>query len=375
MPSPLAISLHLARIYRCRWPLLRLIVAVVLLWFLIVDNPARLTRLQMASLPDYDHAGEARSLFYDGRYSEALMVVDAGLMQAGGERAATLRVLRDEIISERDSWMRRLRAAGIGAVTGEGDSIEALAGAITADLFIVGDIRDLTIQGGRLVLDGKADPVIAGLSAAGLVLTVAPHFDAGAAILKAARRSGSMTRRFAESLATQTRAVVERGQVEGLMKISTDMRVLADSVTAPGAIRLMKHIDDPAELARVSDFLRRHPEAGGFALHATGPDGIDLLLRSGRIADDALLTAAKKGPRGIRLLKSIDPRLLRPHPILALIKTAYKGTLPRFLERFVADFLDPYTWLLIPTLGVWLLFEIHLITKRLAPRSPLISNS
>src|SRR5262252_5813004 len=112
------------------WGVLRLLIAAFLLSAIASDTGARLARMQLASLPDFNYAGEIRYLRAAGRYGEAIMVADAGL-----------------------------------------------EGAAAADMFIVGDVRDLLIQGSRYVMDGEADEVIVLLSSVGVATTLLPEVD------------------------------------------------------------------------------------------------------------------------------------------------------------------------------------------------------
>ncbi len=48
---------------------------------------------------------------------------------------------------------------------------------MTADLLVVGDVRDLAIQGVHYIADGEADELIVLLSGVGLVTTLVPGTD------------------------------------------------------------------------------------------------------------------------------------------------------------------------------------------------------
>ncbi len=130
----------LTRLYRARWGLLRLIIAGFLLWVLVADHASRLARLQLASLPDMDFASEVATLREEGRFGEAVMIADAGLAITEGPAHDRLAAERARTIDEQSSWLRMLKDIGMGALSGRGDTLEGLAGAVTADLFVVGDV-------------------------------------------------------------------------------------------------------------------------------------------------------------------------------------------------------------------------------------------
>src|ERR1043165_1325312 len=131
--------------------------------------------MELASLPEFDFAGEVAYLRGAGRYGEALMVADAGLDGASESARSAIQRERDATVREQSSYLRKAKDVGLGALSGKGTSIESLIGAVAADFFVIGDIRDLVIQGGRYVLDGEADEVVVLLSGVGVATTVLPE--------------------------------------------------------------------------------------------------------------------------------------------------------------------------------------------------------
>ncbi len=355
------------RIWRCRWALARLLVAGALLWSLAADTGARLARLRLASLPGLDYAAEVASLRAQGRFGEALMVGEAARLDPDADHAVIEREVR-RAEQERDAWLSRLGRAGMGALSGTGTSLEGLVGAVAADFFVVGDVRDLVIQGGKLLADGETDELILALSAAGLVTTVAPAVDWVPSVLKAARKAGTMSTRLGDSLL----AIVKRDGATRLAPVLDDVASISKRASPGGAMRLLRHADDPAELARLARFVERSP-SGAFALHVTGAPGARLIKAfdgaspGARHADALVLAASRKGRAGAAFLGSpAAARLLRPHPLIGIAKAFAKGhaddLVARALERAGGK-----AWWLIPALGAWVFLELALIASRLAP--------
>jgi hypothetical protein len=375
--NPLPHLLTLRALWRARWPILRLTLALSLLAVFVRDLPASIVRHQWAMLPGYDYLGETRQLRAEGRHGEALVVADAGLAELDGPARDQLAAERNLVIEERDSYLRRATAFGKGALTGEGRGVEELAGAITADLFIVGDVRDLFIQGTHLAVDGEADDVVLALSAVGVLTTVVPEIDWAAAVLKYARKTGRMSKVLAEEVLRICRQALSSHAYGPLRELVTHSAALARKLSPAGLIRLLHHVETPEDLARLARFVEREPR-GAFVLHAAGADGIRSLTRSAepaeqilaaatkqtgealtaavRPTEEALVLAAKKGDGGLAWFRTGRLRLLRPHPLLGLLKSTYKGNLPRLVAR-LPDVLDKYTWLVIPVLAFWSLLE------------------
>lgn len=372
------------RLWRSRWCLLRLALALFVLWVLLADAGARLARLTYAALPGFDYAAEVRHLRAQGRFGEALMVADAGLQHADDPRdqpdpdaLARLRRERERTLDEQRSWLRRAGEVGLGALVGTGDSLEALLGAIAADFFIVGDVRDLLIQGARLALDGDTDEVILALSSIGLVTTLAPQFDWAPAILKAARKSGTLAAALGDQIVRLARA----GRHDALARILADTRTLAARASPGGAARLLRHADSADDLAALARFVEKHPD-GAFALHVTGADGARLITRAAarspapalaaRTLPDApahaVLLAARKGSAGVAWLRAgAWQRMLRPHPILGVLKAIWKGNAPDALAELLRR-ADRHAWWLTAAAAAWAALESLTLARRLRAR-------
>lgn len=361
-------------LWHLRWNFLRLAIACGLVWFLAADTGARLARLKLASAPDFDFAAEVRALADAGRYGEAVMVADAGEQTLGppaaagdpraGERLAALRKERSAAESAQSSWLRRIKDLGMGALSGRGTSIESLVGAVGADFFIVGDVRDLLIQGTRLAVDGEADVVITLLSGFGLAATVAPHVDVGLSLAKIARRTGAMSRRFGDWLAGALRA----GKKDEVVKALDDVGTLAAKASPGGALRLMRLADDPADLARMARFAEAN-KTGAFALHSLGAQAADTLKAAENTADAAaasraVLAAAERGPAGATWLRSgVWRAAAKPHVLVGLAKGIYKGNVSALIERVLVA-LGPHAWWLLPLCAAWAFIEGVLLVRK-----------
>ena len=103
-----------------------------------------------------------------------------------------------------------------GCATGEGESLAHISGALTCDLMVYGDVRDLTIQTKNYFTGQEVDEFIFALSGIGLALTVGTYATGGGtapaklgvSVIKFAKATGRMTKRFTASLTRTTRAAV-----------------------------------------------------------------------------------------------------------------------------------------------------------------------
>jgi hypothetical protein len=300
----------------------------------------------------------------DKRYGEALVVVDEGIADASAETSQPLLRERELIVAERDSIFRRVKDVGKGALMGRGDSLEELVGAVGADMLVVGDVRDLLLQSAHWAIDGEADPVILSLSAVGLATTLAPEVDWGVSLMKIGKKMGALSGKMGEALARIAKRGAKVGTEEKeLTKVAENVGEIAAHSSPAGAIRMMRYADDPRDLEKIAKFVKKERGAA-FALHVAGKEGVRL-IKDGSETGEALILATKKGDRGMAWLRSGNARLFRPHPIIGLSKSMYKGTAPALFNRVVNDYMDPLgIWIIIGLAG-WTCLEACIIWTRL----------
>jgi hypothetical protein len=168
---------------------------------------------------------------------------------------------------------------GEGFVTGKGDSNAGLAGAVTSDLTVIGDLRDITTEGTRMLSGEDYSELILGLSVVGIGITAATIATggggivakAGVSLLKAAKRGGKLTNEFAGVLTRLTRDAVnfpllrQTLRTTDLTDLTKTQRALGDygrNVRAARLLPVLGKLGDinnavgPAETIRLMRFVR-----------------------------------------------------------------------------------------------------------------------
>ncbi len=368
-------------LWRARWGLGRFALAAFIAWALAVDAGPRLARLHLAVLPDFDFVAETATLRAQGRFGEAIMIADSGLaMVSDPAIRAALEAERARTLAEQSSWLRIARDFGFGALSGRGDSLESLAGAVSADLLLVGDLRDLAIQGAKLAVDGEADAVIAGLSALGVATTLAPEVDWAVSTLKIAKRTGALTRSMGDAIVSAIRT----GDNAGLDTLLGNVRKVGAGTSPATTLRALRGADSPTDVADLAKFIERNSGAaasgtkaggggGALALHVLGPEarlatkGAAKAGNSALAAEAVVIKAAKKGEAGATFLRRGGARLLlKPHPLLGITKALYKGHAEALAAR-LAERLDPLGWWMLPLACGWAFVEGGVLARRLWP--------
>lgn len=168
---------------------------------------------------------------------------------------------------------------GEGFVTGKGDSNAGLAGAVTSDLTVIGDLRDIAAEGAKMLAGQEYSELILGLSVVGVGVTAATIATggggivakAGISLVKAAKRAGRMTNEFATVLTRLTSDAVNmpllRQTIRGvdLTDLTKTQRIFTDygkNVRAAKLLPLLSRMGEvnnavgPAETIRLMKFMK-----------------------------------------------------------------------------------------------------------------------
>ncbi len=174
--------------------------------------------------------------------------------------------------------------AGAGFITGDCASAAHIGGAVLSDFLVYGDLRDITLQSYNYATGADVDEFILIISAVGLAATAGTYLSAGLAaparsavsLVKLAKRSGRLTAKFAGHLTGSLKRVlpaervvtvykstrfvdlpealaknVDKAEMAKLGAVFDDLAAIGKGTDNLTAIRLLKHVETPADLARM----------------------------------------------------------------------------------------------------------------------------
>lgn len=243
-----------------------------------------------------DPVEEVRALIAQQRWAEAKMLADfvRENPRLGDERAAA--ELSRQADAELSSYWGRVRGFARGAATGEPTDGASMLGSLSLDLFVIGDVRDLAVQGWKEMRYGEGDTVILALSAVGLSTTLAPHFDWAPALMKALKRTGALTRGFLRSLKNASRSALKTGKFDAVGRMVADLGRTAGHL-GPGPLRgAMRSVDSADDLARVARASGIDPVGTYAVARLFGNGGVKRISRDGRNIG-TLVSTMKAGSR------------------------------------------------------------------------------
>lgn len=164
---------------------------------------------------------------------EALAQKDADLAKSFVELAQERNVTLDPAlvakvdaaVAEAATAQQALESFAYGFVSGEPKNAAELAGTVTGDLFVFGDIRDAAREGTRFLSGEPVDELVLGLSAVGLAITAGTYASlgttapvrVGVTLAKAARKTGRLSADLAAYVGRVLREVVDWNKLKGAL--------------------------------------------------------------------------------------------------------------------------------------------------------------
>jgi len=224
----------------------------LLSWLLLLGATLYLQHLDPALVVATDALSEAKNLAKSQRWPEVRMLADFAAQypqDTSRQAAMTLRQQADRKINNR--W-HSLQSFARGAVNGQPVDTASLLGSISLDMFVIGDIRDLLVQGWNAARGRETDPLIIGLSTAGLAASLTPQLHWAPALLKTLRRSGRLSPKLTRILSRQLKA----GAYRQTGRFIDDFASTAQRMGPAGVSGVMRWIDSPRAMAKVANAAR-----------------------------------------------------------------------------------------------------------------------
>lgn len=218
-------------------------------------DPAKLADLQLDEVFTADYAAQEIGKALD---ADDVELADSFVTLADERGVAVPENLKARLKAAQSPAMQSSRAAGSfgrGFITGQTDDAAGLVGAAAGDLIGWGDVRDLTRESWHALSGQNVNKWLVGMSAVGLAVTAWTYFSAGAAVpvregvsvVKAAGRTGRLSKGFLESLGR----IFASGKAEKLGVAMADLGTVQSKAGTRAAIRGLHQTENVAEISKL----------------------------------------------------------------------------------------------------------------------------
>ncbi|PHR72289.1 MAG: hypothetical protein COA66_06120 [Arcobacter sp.] len=151
--------------------------------------------------------------------------------------------------------IRNIKEFSKGFIKGDVESFVSFTGSISSDFLLVGDIRDLYIEGKAYKKDEEYDEFILSISALGLFFSFTDIFSAGASIplkistsvLKVAKKTGSLTKPFTKEISkilkkSMNIKLLKKADFSSLTAMKTSYKSFSKSINLKSSKALLNQL-------------------------------------------------------------------------------------------------------------------------------------
>ncbi|GBE45616.1 hypothetical protein BMS3Bbin11_00706 [bacterium BMS3Bbin11] len=259
-----------------RIPLLILLLTIIIgagsLMMERIDTPVLLSDDPLQLAMELMNEGRMQEVIYLARFSRQYLPPDPQYSALQFEREANTSL---------DSNIYLLERFLAGALTGEATNTPELAGTMTLDMLVIGDIRDLLVQGYKEFDNGQGDEVIMGLSAAGLLLTLVPELSWAPALFKTFWRGRHFSIPFQKLIRKTLSDARKTGDYRSLRKMMSHFREIVDSLGTGPAMTVIKRVDSAEDLALLASRVKIAPVEAYTLTSINGVKSLENISKTG----------------------------------------------------------------------------------------------
>ena len=324
-------------------------------------------QLSVLALTRIDPLPDTRTMMDEQRYAEAadhlgfFMAYDYVRDDPGAQ------ALTQEIETRRASFRYQAGKLAEGVTTGTSDEAIGQTAGVVTDFLVIGDVRDLALQGIRLAKGEETDGVVVALSTIGLIATGAQLASGGATAatagaaapsvaattaaksgivaLKAARKLGKLPPWLGRAIIEAARATRQSRSLAAIADILGDANTL---LKVRGGFKLLARTTDAASLKRMASFTETFGPKSATLYRIGGDLVTGTASRAGTLGKNMIELAATYGRGGLRALDKVGAIRFVKFSARAS-KVGYKGDALRLAARALIGI---PAWLLYAVIGL-----------------------
>ena len=281
-------------------------------------------QLAVLALHRIDPLPYTRTMIAEERYAEAADYLNFFMEYEYVNTNVEAQALTRELASKRSAFQYQANKLVQGIINGGSDeSIGQIAGVLT-DFFVIGDLRDLMVQGTHLAQGEEVDQLLVALASIGVIATgaqiasgagtvvsggaAAPTVigttaaKSGLIVVKAAHKLGKLPPWLGKTIIKSAKTGTETNNIRILRNIFGDVSTLAKT---PGGLYLLSTTRDAGSLQRMAGFAEAFG-ANSATLYRLGGDLlVNTAQQIGKTGKNTIQLAATFGQEGLCILDKV----------------------------------------------------------------------
>lgn len=335
------------------------------------------SQLAVLALSRMDPLPDVRAMVAEERYAEAADYLGFFMDYEYVNQNSEAQALHQEIAKRRGKFDYQAGKLAEGLIAGTSDETIGQVAGVMSDFLVIGDLRDLAVQGGNLAQGEETDKVMVALASLGVIATgaqiasgvgtvatggaAAPTVAAttaaksGLVVLKTARKLGKLPPWLGKTIIKAGKTARETKSLGAVTDLLGDVNMLAKT---RGGFTLLSRTRDAVSLKRMATFAEIFSFNSATLYRIGGDLVVNTAQHAGTLGKDTIQLAATFGRGGLRVLDKVGAIKFVKYSARAS-KMAIKGDIFHLIARLL---LRVPNWVLyaLVALGaaVWLPFSV-----------------
>jgi len=283
--------------------------------------------------------------------------------------------LLNTIKLKRENYSYKAKKFFEGITEGKSDEDIGKISAIASDFLVIGDVRDLSIEGKHYLNHEKVDKVILALSSLGLLATASTVYTLGAtssmkssiSILKYGKRVNKLPTWLSDQLIIQAKISNKTKSLDNLKNLLHPVYKLYEKVGLAQTLNLLKSTKNLKELKSLISFASYFGKKSYILLQITKGRALHYIKLIPKIKNTNILYASTYGERGLKgLTKMGEKRFIKRVGFGSnLTKTTYKGNLNSFFNYLLKNIPSSLLYI-ISLLGLlYFIKKFYILTRKI----------
>jgi len=320
-----------------RWKGKLLILLIMLACGVAIADGIWLKSETFEALVRIDPLPHTRELVAQERYAEAYEYLEFFMNYDYVRNNPEAILLYQEIETQRRQLQYRLGKVAEGVIWGTSDELEGQISAVASDFFVIGDVRDLTLEGIKWVNGEDVDEFTAALSAIGLAASAGSWLTAGGTLsakpalsfFKAANKVDDVPKWVRKELVRSAKLLKQTKHLDSAAELFDTVHDLLKASGFKGTLKALDNAEDLKSLKKFAAFSKTFGKQSTTLLELTGDAGVAVFKQMDNVPKPLFLEAATFGKPGVQTLHQVGPdafkRFLRVSRIAArTTKVTYK---------------------------------------------------
>ena len=291
----------------------------------------------VSTLVHIDPIPHTERLVVEKRYAEAEEYLSFFMKEPYVKDNPKAKLLLKLIQEKRASYDYQAEKLFEGIVKGKSDEDIGRASAIASDFLVIGDIRDLSIQGVNYANGKDVDNLIVALSSLGLLASATTLYSAGAtapiktsiSVLKYGKKVNKIPIWLQEQITRYAKVAKETKSLDKITTLLKPISKIYNRVGLHQTLNILKVSKNSKELLALAKFSSRFGRKTPLLLLNTNNRALQYATAMPHVSTKSFVHASTYGENGLKGLKKLGEVkfMKRVRFYSNLSKTTYKGNL------------------------------------------------